>query len=58
VNGSGKKGDFLKCSRARERSLGAEAIHFPNGQGALEALALIRAAIESARTGAPVPLEK
>ena len=29
-----------------------------DGQGALEALALIRAAIESARTGAPVPVEK
>jgi predicted dehydrogenase len=29
-----------------------------DGQGALDALALIRAAIESARTGAPVPMEK
>ncbi len=28
-----------------------------DGQGALQALALIRAAIESARTGAPVPMD-
>jgi predicted dehydrogenase len=43
--------EFADCIRERKSPE-------TDGQGGLEALALIRAAIESARTGAPVRVEK